>query len=125
MGEAKYGESLPPADFFKGQWEAMVKRRGNSPAAAVLEVISGCSAGTCSHCYASATPGRGIEMSVELASTILKGLSRANTPPKEIWPTGGEPGLYHNLPEVSKIASDLGFSVCIVTNGEPFADMKT
>lgn len=110
-------------DLIENGWNSLVEKRREVPRAAVLEVTTGCSTGKCSHCYASAIVGKGEEIPPELALSILEGLSQAENRPNEVWITGGEPGIYSYLPTVAKSATELGFIVCIVTNGEPFANM--
>lgn len=117
-------EVIKLPDIVASEWNALVEKKGEIPSAVVLEVTTGCSAGECSHCYISAKAGSGEEMSSQLAFSIFEGLVRGGNQPPEVWITGGEPGIYSHLPEVAKYADNLGFSVCIVTNGEPFANME-
>jgi MoaA/NifB/PqqE/SkfB family radical SAM enzyme len=122
--EKKHPTTVEIQQLIRDEWDLLVERRRNVPGAAVVEVTTGCSAGKCSHCYASAVAGRGEEMPLELVFSILGGLSQTGNRPNEVWITGGEPGIYPYLPTVAKSATELGFVVCIVTNREPFADLK-
>jgi len=122
-GEERPSVIRKSADLVKDEWASLIEKRGKISEAVVLEVTNGCSAGECSHCYLFAKKGGGEEMSSDLAFSILNGLSQAENKPAEIWITGGEPGIYPSLPEVAERASGLGFSVLVVTNGEPFEKM--
>lgn len=85
-----------------------------SPLIVFIELTKGCNL-RCKHCYIDAGEPRHKELSFQELSKLLNELNEAEV--FSIYLTGGEPFLRSDILNIVQYACQLGFDVCLLTNG--------